>query len=366
MAKAAEITEMDCRASVFDDARLILRARLEEMIALRENALDFSDIEGVHNMRVASRRLRGAFSDFAPFLRKKEFPRRLLKDVADALGSVRDEDVAIQALEKLQAKAKRETAAGIAQLADERRQRREHARTILREAISESALNRLRDKFEAGLERSARVNHKRAAQETGKHSDEWSLRRAGREIILARFTDLKNLSTSLHHPFEIERLHRMRIAAKRLRYGIELFSTCWGKSLARMAGEIAELQKSLGELHDCDVWIDDLGARLDRNHQAGTSEATTIKGDDIQVRQAAVWLLSYFTKERTGHFRDALARWHQWEATAFHARLVDSLDSDQTTIGNQSSLSPVSEDELPDVQSVPDAAAAEKAQDQSV
>ena len=75
------------------------------------------------------------------------------------------------------------------------------------------------------------------------------------------------------------------------------------------------MQTSLGELHDCDVWIDELGPRLKR--AARGSRLNLVNAGE---RAAGVYLLRDFTRKRTEHYRDALARWEKWEATNFLAR----------------------------------------------
>ncbi len=72
MAKATEIVGLDCEASAAQAIVIVLRARFAEMCALRDAALEWSEPEGVHDMRVASRRLRSALRDFAPFMRKRK------------------------------------------------------------------------------------------------------------------------------------------------------------------------------------------------------------------------------------------------------------------------------------------------------
>src|SRR6266540_7143720 len=80
--------------------RLVVTTRMGEMYALRDQALDWSNPKGIHDMRVASRRLRSALHDFIPYLRKRRLTASLrgIKAIADALGEVRDQDVAIIAL----------------------------------------------------------------------------------------------------------------------------------------------------------------------------------------------------------------------------------------------------------------------------
>jgi CHAD domain-containing protein len=333
LAKARDIGGLDCEASAADGARLVLHARLEELCALRSGALDWSDIEGVHAMRVASRRLRSALRDFQPLL-PKNIPRRRLKAIADALGAVRDMDVAIAELERLQAKAEDdELAAEIEELTAEHRARRDEARKCLEEAITEEALNRLREKFIARLDETQGDAGKKGRHGKRAKARAGSFREFGQQLILSRFDELHQLSRSLYQPFETEPLHRMRIAAKRLRYVMELFSPCWPGQIAPFAQEVAGLQRSLGELHDYDIWIAALGRRLDELHpeevgdeatQAET-EASEPDSNEPPQQRAAIWLFRHFVKERIRHFRAALARWHKWETTAFLARLKDCL-----------------------------------------
>ncbi len=324
MAKAKEIEGLDYGAGAGDGVRLILRSRFEEMRSFRDAALDWSDIEGVHDMRVASRRLRSALRDFKPYLRERKFRRlnKALKTIADALGAVRDQDVAIVALEKLAADAPPEVSAGIEQFADERRLKRDSARSELEQAITPEALAKLEREFDSALENGLKVSRKRKTVGVDrKPAERLSCRDAGRDVITERVRELQDLSASLYRPHKIRPLHEMRIAAKRLRYAIELFAPCWNEPLASSAKEIAKMQTSLGELHDCDVWIAEIGKML---RDTNSDEA------HAQNRSAAIWLLDYFIKERTQHFRDALARWHEWEEADFNARLIALLQNEMS------------------------------------
>ncbi len=105
----------------------------------------------------------------------------------------------------------------------------------------------------------------------------------------------------------------MRIAAKRLRYAIELFVVCWGARIKPFADEIAEMQSFLGEVHDCDIWIESFGKHLGRGQ-----ENVTTNGSDYQT---GTWLLSEFVKKRTKEYRSALKLWSEWEANRFTERM---------------------------------------------
>jgi CHAD domain-containing protein len=100
VAKAAEIEVSPSEPYALAGARIV-RVRAKELFAQSEGVLDTSDIERVHDMRVATRRLRAVLEIFAPCFPKAQH-RSVLRDVkalADALGERRDPDVHIEAME---------------------------------------------------------------------------------------------------------------------------------------------------------------------------------------------------------------------------------------------------------------------------
>jgi hypothetical protein len=139
-----------------------------------------------------------------------------------------------------------------------------------------------------------------------------------RAIILDRLKELEKLSNGLFRPFEVENLHEMRIAAKRLRYAIELFQQCWGRSIATYAKRTARLQTALGDVHDCDVWIESFGNEINKARK---------QKHDEHLR-AFVWLLSHCVKLRTKHVRKAFDLWRDWEAEDAGGKLRTLLDSE--------------------------------------
>ena len=69
--------------------KLVLGRQLKAICGLGKRALDWSDPEGVHDMRVLSRRMRSAISDFQPHLRKPAISIATLRAIARSLGAVR-------------------------------------------------------------------------------------------------------------------------------------------------------------------------------------------------------------------------------------------------------------------------------------
>jgi CHAD domain-containing protein len=306
MAKAKRVKGINCDSVATIGIKLVLVTRFEELYGFHEAALDWSDPEGVHSMRVASRRLRSALRDFMPYLRKRGLTavQKRLKNVADALGEVRDQDVAIMALEKIDANAPSEVSPALKQFIDARKEVRNEARRELEAILEKTQLDQLQLDFMAGVD-VATTSRKTPSPMP------FTFRQMSREIILGRLKELEKLSNNLFNPFDVETLHEMRIAAKRLRYAIELFQSCWGRSIATYAKRVARVQTALGDLHDADVWIENIGKQVNNAR----------KNKDTAQVAAFVWLLNHFVKLRTKHLRQSFAEWSKWEAQDLSGKL---------------------------------------------
>ncbi|MDP9400411.1 MAG: CHAD domain-containing protein [Actinomycetota bacterium] len=103
MAKAREIPGLAPDVPFAEAARRTIAVRADELFDHADGVLDTGDIERVHDMRVASRRLRAVLEIFAPCFDPALF-RPVLRDVkrlADALGARRDPDVQLAAVARL-------------------------------------------------------------------------------------------------------------------------------------------------------------------------------------------------------------------------------------------------------------------------
>lgn len=300
MAKAKKIRELDCNAPAAHGIRLVFLTRFTEMLEWRKTALDWSDPEGVHSMRVASRRLRSALRDFLPYIPKRAFTSVLkqLKGLADALGEVRDQDVAIVALEAIEKKAPAEHSAALKELIEKRKQLREQQRKKLKAVLAKSELKKLESEFAAAVEEATA-----AAERKSKRNTPATFTEASAGVIRDRLKEFEKRSNSLFTPLDVEALHDLRIATKRLRYAIELVAPCFDRSITAHAKRAARLQTTLGELHDCDSWIISVGS--------GSARARKEKSE-AQLA-VSVWLLNHFTRLRTKHLHDAFRRWREWE-----------------------------------------------------
>jgi len=104
MAKPRPITGLAPETRFGDAALAAVGVRAAEVFGFADRALDVADIEGVHDMRVATRRLRAALEVFKPCFPREGHAQLLdeVKHLADVLGQRRDPDVAIEALESFE------------------------------------------------------------------------------------------------------------------------------------------------------------------------------------------------------------------------------------------------------------------------
>ena len=78
-----------------------------------------------------------------------------------------------------------------------------------------------------------------------------------------RLGELYSFMPRAADPAEVTALHDMRIAAKRLRYILEITHPCFGPYAEAAVKSVKELQEVLGEVHDCDVQLPEVRAFLD-------------------------------------------------------------------------------------------------------
>ena len=102
MAKAADVA-LDPADTYAVAARRVVEVRARELFEHEEGVLDTTDIERVHDMRVATRRLRAALEVFADAFDSDDLGPVLrdVKRLADALGERRDPDVHLEELTAL-------------------------------------------------------------------------------------------------------------------------------------------------------------------------------------------------------------------------------------------------------------------------
>jgi len=127
----------------------VVTERAEAMFGKRRGVLDTADIEGVHGMRVATRRLRAALEVFGPCLDRERGKQALadVKTLAAALGERRDRDVQLERLEKLHERTEGAERRAVEVLTAELLDEQARANRRLAKALARTERDRLRKRL---------------------------------------------------------------------------------------------------------------------------------------------------------------------------------------------------------------------------
>ena len=199
------------------------------------------DYHGLHQARVATRRLREAVPVLTTGAKgaKAGKAKRKIRRLTRALGTVRELDVTMSVLDELAQRP------GIPRnaLEDVRAHvlsEREDRRKVMLDRLSEVDADKL----------SRRLHAVAAALSNGSPN-------AWRETLAERLvTRAKRFSTAVHeagHIYAPERLHRVRIAAKKLRYALEIAADGGVTAAQPLVVMLKRAQDTLGRLHDLQV-----------------------------------------------------------------------------------------------------------------
>lgn len=235
---------------------LAYRVMIEQFRRLRmeePRAYEGLDPEGVHQMRVAIRRLRAAFRAFRQFLPATRIGsmRRQLKWVASALGEVRDLDVQQADLKRYCADAPPAHAAALDAYAAHLNGQTRRARKALIRCLTSRRYGQLMDRF-------ARFLRSGPSRAVTKAAGGVTSGDAARTLIGDHYRHVVREGRRITNRSPDAALHALRIRCKRLRYVFEFLHTVYGRKLDPHIRQLAKLQDVLGEFHDACVAVEHL------------------------------------------------------------------------------------------------------------
>jgi len=295
--------------------------KIDALIAEMNGVKEGEDIECIHRMRVASRRLRAAMPLFEQCFPVKKYDgwHDEVRQITRVLGEARDIDVQVAFLKKFRKRAiahqklpadRIPTPAsgtplipGIDYLlADLKKQRISLQKDVIAsvERIERrQGLSALRELSQSLIARSGTGRKKPpvagippvAADHIGRQLDE-----------------LLSFSPWVHHPDAIAEHHAMRIAAKKLRYTMEVYAQLYRLGLRKPTGRVTQLQEMLGNLHDCDAWIDRVTRILLKERTRLRPVAESNRPALIEIMSLKLFLVNR-EKERTALYRKFVRYW---------------------------------------------------------
>ena len=232
-----------------DSARAVIRAALDAAVGRLEDELPRArqgeDPEGVHQARVATRRIRSDLRTFARLVDtgwRREL-RAELSWLADALGRVRDLDVLGGVLAAAASDAGVDPA-GLAPILDDVGVRRAEARAELLAVLDSDRAAALLATLRAAAA---------DPPTTGSALGRADLRL--RPLVRSPWRKLDRAVAHLGREPAVADLHRVRLLAKRTRYAAEAVVGVFGKPARRFANAVSDVQGVLGDMNDAELAI---------------------------------------------------------------------------------------------------------------
>ena len=134
-------------------------------------------------------------------------------------------------------------------------------------------------------------------------------------ILHTRLEELYQFTPFIADPAKVEELHNMRIAAKRLRYTMEVFATVFdSKEFTRLYDQVKSVQERIGDIHDADVRVPLLQAFLD-THVASRPEIRVGLEHLIAAQQAA----------RAASYSSFMLYWNKLQKQGFKRNFLQLL-----------------------------------------
>lgn len=225
--------------------RHVMHAQLAAMLAHQPLAALGSDPAAIHQMRVATRRMRAALGVFGPVINADALTavRTGLKDTARLLGAVRDLDVLLAGLAAYTGDLPGPARAELTPLADAWAGRRRAAHTELARHLHSRRFRQFADDLRAVT--------RAAGQQAG--GPPARVLEAAPAAIYTAYGLLRAHDARLGESPGVEALHRTRIAAKRFRYTLEFFAGMLGPEADAVVAAMTALQDHLGLLNDASM-----------------------------------------------------------------------------------------------------------------
>ena len=246
-----------------DATRKVLRRHFGKLLSYEAKIRAGDDVEDVHQMRVATRRLRAALQVLGPAVAPKRAQafRRRLRSVAAALGDVRDRDVFLEHVHDYSVSLDEGRRTGLAPLIEGLEHDQRAARRRLLKRLDGRRYARFKQECAHFLTASD-------ASDAPAPVPTPRVRYAAGSAILQRYEHLRAYETVVpahgEHidPEKMALLHQMRIAGKHLRYTLELFADALGAGADTALKPLMALQEHLGALQDTEVALAYIGSLL--------------------------------------------------------------------------------------------------------
>jgi CHAD domain-containing protein len=305
--------------------RKVLRFHFQRMVHHEPGTRMGEDIEALHDMRVATRRMRAAFRVFGDQYEAKATAPYLkgLKQTGRALGPVRDLDVFRAKIQTYLHGLPEAQQGGMDSLLQVLEERREAARDRMIAHLDSEKYRQLADGFGTFLETPGMGSLPIRLHDSKPRP--YRVRHIAPTSIYQRLADVRAYDEWVQDVDPpLTRLHALRIACKRLRYTLEFFREVLGPETKSVIKEVVVMQDHLGALQDTVVASSILSEYL-RWGTWGQDIPQALPGTEKEVAEPGVSAYLAAQKAETQHLIETFpGRWQKLKEARF-SQLVANL-----------------------------------------
>ncbi|HEX9114903.1 MAG TPA: CHAD domain-containing protein, partial [Anaerolineae bacterium] len=238
--------------------RAIMYLHFQRMRDNEEGTRAGEDSEALHDMRVATRRMRAAYELFVPYYDEKTVRRfrKGLRRTGRSLGAVRDLDVLLAKAKKFDEQHPAGPDKSLAPMIADWSQQRDDARDRMLEYLDGKAYRSFTEDFLTFL---TTPGAGAVARPDGAPVP-YQVRHVVPRLLLARYQDVRAYEGVLPAA-PLTTYHQLRITCKKLRYAMEFFKDVLDDPVTKLIKQVTSLQDLLGDLHDS-VVAEELAAKF--------------------------------------------------------------------------------------------------------
>jgi CHAD domain-containing protein len=244
--------EIQATDAIAEAGRKIFAEQVNKMKHHEAGSRTGEDIESVHQMRVASRKMRSLFKLIGDYYKPKIVAKhsQSLRNIARTLGQIRDLDVLIEDLQEFQSTQDTDTQVIIGQIIKKLNKRRRKYRIVLNALFDSMPYHKFMEQFTDF----AHIN-KKGALPIGDKSTPHQVRHLLPILLHKRLASVRAYETVLAGAKD-EILHTLRVEFKQLRYALEFFKPVLGISIERFIKKVKAMQNLLGRINDIVVFTE--------------------------------------------------------------------------------------------------------------
>jgi len=238
-------------------AARVLDERAAQIVQGAKGVLDVSDPARAQALWLAARRSRAALELFRPCISKSDYraAREEVTRVGRAVGARRDVDAAIAICQAVAAEMGPQEAEGVGRAIDRLRREQAGLNRELARYVHGRRLQALKVRTEDLAGHAVRPVTGQRPPEPAPLAE---LPRPAVKLVARRLARLRDLAPAALDPGSARDHHRMRVAAERLRYALELTAEALGSQAHTARRAARGLQEVLGEVRDCDLAVEPL------------------------------------------------------------------------------------------------------------